>query len=138
MIFQKPKCRTRSHRKCSTSFSQMAFMMRSSRLRCGVATCLSLLAVLPSVYGHMELSWPPPIRSKYNSDTSSSDIDYNMMAPLKADGSDFPCKGYQNDRPAESVTTYQPGQAYNMTLAGSATHGGGSCKDRRGSVQPTY
>lgn len=26
------------------------------------------------------------------------------------------------------MTTYQAGQTYNMTLAGSATHGGGSCQ----------
>jgi len=76
----------------------------------------------------MEISWPPPLRSKYNPYTPQADIDYNMMAPLNADGSNFPCKGYQNDRPVNAVIMYQAGQSYNMTLAGTATHGGGSCE----------
>lgn len=42
-------------------------------------------------------------------------------------GSDFPCKGYQND-PWRATAEYDAGGQYNMTLAGSATHGGGSCQ----------
>lgn len=51
-----------------------------------------------------------------------------MTAPLASDGSNFPCKGYQNDRSSEPVIQYQAGSTYNMTLSGSATHEGGSCQ----------
>ncbi|GAB7357482.1 hypothetical protein MBLNU459_g0018t1 [Dothideomycetes sp. NU459] len=74
------------------------------------------------------MSWPYPVRSKYNPANGYQNIDYSMTSPLLADGSNFPCKGYQNDRPATPVVTYTAGHKYNMTLAGSATHGGGSCQ----------
>jgi hypothetical protein len=99
---------------------------------------------------HMELSWPYPLRSKFDPQNNSSDIDYSMTAPLLADGvdaypyrcklirnanpefdsvgSNFPCKGYQKDTPFRATTEYTAGNTYNMTLAGSATHGGGSCQ----------
>jgi len=93
----------------------------------GLAACAALLYLAIPVSSHMELSWPPGLRSKYNPYTPESKIDYNMMAPLSADGSNFPCKGYQNDATARVVATYQAGSQYNMSLAGTATHGGGSC-----------
>ncbi|GCB25830.1 antigenic thaumatin-like protein ARB_01183 [Aspergillus awamori] len=40
---------------------------------------------------------------------------------------DFPCKGYARD-PFDSVAEYTAGQEYAITLAGTATHGGGSCQ----------
>lgn len=93
----------------------------------------------------MEMSWPYPLRSKFNAANSYDSIDYrcvpdfkpsvdaltfhqSMTVPLERDGSNFPCKGYQNDGPALPITTYTPGSTYNMTLSGSATHGGGSCQ----------
>lgn len=42
-------------------------------------------------------------------------------------GSNFPCKGYQND-PWRATAEYTAGGHYNMTIAGSTTHGGGSCQ----------
>lgn len=51
-----------------------------------------------------------------------------MTSPLASDGSNFPCKGYQNDRPIAPVITYTPGEQYNMTLAGNTRHDGGSCQ----------
>ncbi|KAI5370832.1 hypothetical protein Slin15195_G017050 [Septoria linicola] len=77
---------------------------------------------------HMEMSWPWPLHSKYDPQNDYTTIDYSMTAPLSPDGSNFPCKGYQNGRPFRPVTTYTPGSAYNITLAGSATHSGGSCQ----------
>ncbi|KAF7185072.1 hypothetical protein HII31_13695 [Pseudocercospora fuligena] len=76
----------------------------------------------------MEMSWPYPLHSKYNPDAVAADIDYSMTSPLSADGSNFPCKGYQNDRPKQIVETYTAGSSYNITLAGTATHKGGSCQ----------
>lgn len=35
---------------------------------------------------HIELSWPYPLRSKYNPDTPQDLIDYDMINPLHANG----------------------------------------------------
>ncbi|KAH0352943.1 hypothetical protein KCU81_g1868, partial [Aureobasidium melanogenum] len=88
----------------------------------------ALLSLASQALGHMEMSWPYPLHSKYNPENSYNIIDYSMTSPLFADGSNFPCKGYQNDRPFVPVVTYSAGSTYNMTLTGSATHGGGSCQ----------
>ncbi|KAF2721022.1 lytic polysaccharide monooxygenase, partial [Polychaeton citri CBS 116435] len=93
-----------------------------------VCALFVIVAKLPPALCHIQMSWPYPLRSKDNPDRDASTVDYNMMAPLEADGSDFPCKGYQNDRPIAPVITYAAGSMYNMTLEGSATHGGGSCQ----------
>ncbi|KAL4891403.1 hypothetical protein BDV59DRAFT_203580 [Aspergillus ambiguus] len=77
---------------------------------------------------HMELSWPYPLRSKFDPQASTSLIDYSMTSPLLADGSNFPCKGYQNNTPWRATADYTAGNTYNITLSGSATHGGGSCQ----------
>ncbi|KAJ2979271.1 hypothetical protein NQ176_g3357 [Zarea fungicola] len=92
-------------------------------------TVYVLLAVLGVSHGHMQMSWPPALRSKFNLHTT--DIDYDMTAPLHADGSDFPCKGYHSlldTQQGVSVVSWEPGQTYNFSLAGTATHGGGSCQ----------
>lgn len=103
-------------------------MIPQSTLRTVLATC-SILSIAPqAALAHMEMSWPYAIRSSYNPANNYTDIDYSMTSPLLADGSNFPCKGYQNDRPLDPVITYSAGSTYNMTLAGSATHGGGSCQ----------
>ncbi|TQV90505.1 extracellular protein [Cordyceps javanica] len=92
-------------------------------------TIYLLLGVLGVSHGHMQMSWPPALRSEFNPHTT--DIDYDMTAPLHPDGSDFPCKGYHsllNTQQGGSVVSWEPGQTYNFTLAGTATHGGGSCQ----------
>lgn len=93
-----------------------------------VSSLCSLFLILPPSRCHMEMSWPYPLRSKFNPANSYNDIDYSMTSPLEADGSDFPCKGYQNDRPVQTTVTYTTGSTYNMTLSGSAMHEGGSCQ----------
>lgn len=74
------------------------------------------------------MSWPYALHSKFDPMNKYDEIDYSMTSPLMDDGSNFPCKGYQNDRPIRTVATYSAGSTYNITLAGSATHGGGSCQ----------
>ena len=91
-------------------------------------TIYHIFLLLPPALCHMEMSWPPPLRSKYIPGSSYTDIDYSMTSPLLEDGSNYPCKGYQNDRPIQTVTSYSAGSTYNMSLAGTATHGGGSCQ----------
>jgi hypothetical protein len=94
-------------------------------------TLLALWLALAAVASaHMEMSWPPPFKSKYNP-YAGTDIDYSMTSPLKADGSDFPCKGYQSllgTKEGSSVVTWTPGQSYNMTITGETNHNGGSCQ----------
>lgn len=74
------------------------------------------------------MRWPPALRSKYNPSTPSNLIDYSIKAPLTSNPSNFPCKGYQNNTPLTVTTMYQSGSTYNMTLDGTADHGGGSCQ----------
>lgn len=95
------------------------------------ATSTLLLALLGTTSAHMEVQFPPPLNSKYNPNTPSAQIDYNMVSPLKADGSDFPCKGYQSllGTPAGAPTaSFAIGSKGNMTITGGANHGGGSCQ----------
>jgi len=51
------------------------------------------LSLLGCAFAHMEVMKPPPRQSKYN--PYSTSIDYDMMAPLWADGLNFPCKNYE-------------------------------------------
>ncbi|KAK7431297.1 hypothetical protein QQZ08_002068 [Neonectria magnoliae] len=79
---------------------------------------------------HMEMTYPAPFKSKYNP-YSGWDIDYSMTSPLAGDGSNFPCKGYQSllgTAAGAPTVTWQAGQQYNMSIAGGADHGGGSCQ----------
>lgn len=87
----------------------------------------ALYLTLPSVQAHMEMRWPYSFRSKFN--PNNTNPDYSNTSPLLADGSNYPCKGYQ-DLPSSQapVVSYVPGQSYNLTLSGEARHGGGSCQ----------
>ncbi|KKA27470.1 hypothetical protein TD95_001983 [Thielaviopsis punctulata] len=90
----------------------------------------AILAFASTVSAHMAMTYPPPLRSKENP-FSGSDIDYSITSPLSASGSDFPCKGTLNllgTKAASSVATWSAGSTHNMTIAGGANHGGGSCQ----------
>ncbi|KAG6041692.1 hypothetical protein E4U41_002775, partial [Claviceps citrina] len=59
------------------------------------ATALALLALLSAAgpaAAHMEMKAPPPLRSKFN--RFSTDVDFDMTAPLAPSGANFPCKGH--------------------------------------------
>jgi hypothetical protein len=43
-------------------------------------------AILSVVSAHIELSWPYPLRSKFNPDSPKDLIDYDMINPLFANG----------------------------------------------------
>ncbi|KAI7973938.1 hypothetical protein EIK77_001349 [Talaromyces pinophilus] len=88
------------------------------------AICALLAA---TVSAHMQMSNPYPIRSPLNPNGDEGKKDYSYTSPLDKSGSNFPCKGYQNDA-FVSVATYTPGSQYDLSLSGSATHGGGSCQ----------
>ncbi|KAI9882856.1 MAG: hypothetical protein M1823_005396 [Watsoniomyces obsoletus] len=80
------------------------------------------------VSAHMEMSSPYPLRSKFNPQTPSGLRDYNLMAPLLPDGSDYPCKNYHRSAPGKPVATYTAGKTYQMSIVGNAPHHGGSCQ----------
>ncbi|ETN47196.1 uncharacterized protein HMPREF1541_01387 [Cyphellophora europaea CBS 101466] len=97
------------------------------------ATLISALAShILTCTAHMQMSWPYPLRSSLNPAVPESLKDYDTASPLLRDGTDFLCKGYQNNATnsqAYDITAiYQAGSSYNITLAGGATHSGGSCQ----------
>jgi len=89
-----------------------------------ISSCLPLCT-----QAHMQMSWPYPFRSPLDPAVPESEKDYSMTSPLLPDGSDFSCKHYQNDTDGYvTKASYTAGNTYNITLAGSATHMGGSCQ----------
>jgi hypothetical protein len=92
------------------------------------SSLLLFSALSPLASAHMEMSQPLPPRSQYNPALLAAGIDYNLKSPLTANGSNFPCHGYQNDRPIVVTATYSAGKSYQMAISGSVTHGGGSCQ----------
>jgi len=96
---------------------------------------LTTFAALAAVFAagasaHMQVVDPPVLRGKTNKLVSSPD--FNMVAPLNEDGSNFPCKGYLADLsgPAGgSSKTYKAGQPASFKTEGlQAAHNGGSCQ----------
>ncbi len=92
-------------------------------------TLAALTGLAALTEGHMQMSNPPPFRSKHNPYTTN--VDYDMNNPLDASGSNFPCKGYNsllNTPQGRSVATWTAGSSYSFSVEGSATHNGGSCQ----------
>lgn len=101
----------------------------SPNFNTGILLTVALAA--SQVAAHMQMSFPPPLRSTFNPNTAQGSADYSYTAPLAASGSDFPCKGYLNvlgTPQGKSVATFAPGQKYNFTVTGGANHNGGSCQ----------
>ncbi|ORZ34534.1 hypothetical protein BCR44DRAFT_1373749, partial [Catenaria anguillulae PL171] len=69
---------------------------------------------------HMMMSNPAPRQSIQNPGPGGQ-IDYSYTAPLGT----YPCKGYSQQRP---VMTVRAGDTIQVTVSGSATHGGGHCQ----------
>ncbi|SPJ89658.1 probable endoglucanase [Fusarium torulosum] len=93
-------------------------------------------AILSVASAHIELSWPYPLRSKFNPDSPKDLIDYDMINPLFANGTNFPCKGYHLNTPRHPTAVWTAGQRQHISLMGPVTtkglgawnHGGGSCQ----------
>ncbi|KAF5017331.1 hypothetical protein F66182_10760 [Fusarium sp. NRRL 66182] len=94
------------------------------------STFATVLGLAGLVQAHMEMTYPPPFKSKHNPN-SGWDIDYSMTSPLSPSGNNFPCKGYHSlfgTAAGAPTATWTAGQQYSMTIAGGADHGGGSCQ----------
>merc|ERR1712000_707575 len=77
-------------------------------------------------YSYMELMQPYAIRSQFDPENDYTNIDYSLVAPLAADGSNYPCKGYHKDLANRHVVAqYTPGNSYEAVMAGSSPHIGG-------------
>ncbi|KAJ3040417.1 hypothetical protein HK097_002563, partial [Rhizophlyctis rosea] len=87
-----------------------------------LTAALAVALLTSPVAAHMEVQSPPPRRSKFGTSTNP---DYNMVAPLTTDGSQFPCKGYAKGATVANLT---PGSSINVDVTGGATHGGGHCQ----------
>ncbi|EER27906.1 hypothetical protein D8B26_005977 [Coccidioides posadasii str. Silveira] len=87
-----------------------------------------VLVLVTTAFGHMEMTTPYALRSKFDPANKNGLIDYSNTSPLLASGENFPCKGYHLNGPWRSVATYSAGQSYTLELTGTATHGGGSCQ----------
>ena len=92
------------------------------------ATLLLCSILLPFSSAHLEMSDPLPMRSRLDPLNTGDQVDYNLKSPLTANGSNYPCHGYQNDRPIRTTATYTAGKSYQMSVAGTVFHGGGSCQ----------
>jgi hypothetical protein len=95
--------------------------------RISLLSAFSALLLVPTTLAHMQMIDPSPFRDPH-SNRRDEPKDYNILTRLKADGSDFACKGYQWNTPWTTVATYEAGGTYQITLQGGATHGGGSCQ----------
>ncbi|TNY23742.1 hypothetical protein DMC30DRAFT_413864 [Rhodotorula diobovata] len=99
-------------------------MLRSAALTVVLATA--------AVSAHMQLVKPLPINSKFDPQTAEANKDYSMQSPLLADGSNYPCKGYNTPSAYSSLdatATLKAGSSFEVEFAaGGATHGGGSCQ----------
>jgi len=88
-----------------------------------------LTSLLSLTTAHMELMQPYAIRSQFDPENDYTNIDYSLVAPLAADGSNYPCKGYHKDLANRHVVAqYTPGNSYEAVMAGSSPHRGGSCQ----------
>jgi len=68
-----------------------------------IATLWAAGQLLSLVDAHVEMKNPIPFRSKFLV-PNGPNTDFSMTSPLNADGSNFPCKGYQNDDLAPTAT----------------------------------
>lgn len=92
-------------------------------------TTFFLATMATTSFAHMEMSDPPPFRSKYNK--LATNIDYSMTDPLDKSGSDYACKGFLSDlgtAAGGSVASWAAGSSQKFTIVGGASHNGGSCQ----------
>lgn len=75
---------------------------------------IGLGALAQTVRAHLVMEFPIPMASKYDKTYTGSDIDYNYMANLLNDGSNFPCRGNHLKTGTGVVATLKVGQSYDF------------------------
>lgn len=113
---------------CKTLLTQFTKALLIMAFKNFALLASAVLSFTTPALAHMQLAYPFPINSQQDPQTPDNLKDYSYTSPLAADGSNYPCKGYQNQRPIRTTASFTAGQQYNITLSGSATHGGGSCQ----------
>ena len=73
----------------------------------------ALMCLIDSAQGHIQMSYPLPIRSPLNKAEANPDYDYTT--PLASDGSNFPCKGYHKAGGLKATADFTVGQTYTVT-----------------------
>ncbi|RDA93005.1 hypothetical protein CP533_5493 [Ophiocordyceps camponoti-saundersi (nom. inval.)] len=94
-----------------------------------LAAAAALVGFVSLAQAHMEMMYPPPLRSGYNPYTE--DQDWDMISPLQSDGQDYPCRGSLHlvgTPQGRVVAEWTAGQEYNVTITGNTPHSGGSCQ----------
>jgi len=86
---------------------------------------LSFFSILVSAAGHARLKHPKPLAAP--PETPAGNVYYNW--PLKADGSDFPCKGLHKKAGVDKTPTetWVPGQMTRFEILGHGSSGGEGC-----------
>jgi hypothetical protein len=75
---------------------------------------ISTLLAAPVAQAHMELSHPFPLRSKFDTQNTGANVDYNNMRPLARNGADFPCLGHHLSGESHTTADYVAGQSYHI------------------------
>lgn len=85
----------------------------------------SLVSIVVSVTGHARLKHPKPLAAP--PETPAGNVYYNW--PLKADGSDFPCKGLHKKAGVDKTPTetWEPGKMTRFEILGHGSTGGEGC-----------
>lgn len=100
-------------------------------------TALAALVLLPAVSAHMELIYPPSLRSQHNPNAGKPD--YMNHGPLDFFAKDYPCKdtpeGEDPNRLSDDINgrgkptaTWAAGSEQKFAVTGGAFHQGGSCQ----------
>lgn len=94
------------------------------------ASILALLAAMPAVHAHMEMTEPKPIMHKTNPFASDNLKDYSYTSPISGPAQ-YPCKGVlakAGPKELTPVATWAAGSQQSFSIGGGAVHGGGSCQ----------
>ncbi|OAQ99496.1 hypothetical protein LLEC1_08062, partial [Akanthomyces lecanii] len=94
-----------------------------------VASLAAVLGMAALAQAHMEMTNPPPLRSKKNK--FSTNVDYDMKSPLSSKGTNFPCRGsigLVGTDQGKAVADWAAGSKQSFTVEGGAFHSGGSCQ----------
>ena len=81
--YPRPSCAEQSLVSSNVPSPTLKYSSKSVNMRVG-SYFLFVLIAAGSALAHMEMSTPPPFRSRHNPNMQS--IDYDMKRPLKSDG----------------------------------------------------